>query len=106
MAKRSMSTIEEIVAGHMKAVREVRGGAVRGTNGRFMSNELGEHCTTDDELPARNGRVPHTEVGLDKAPVFRHFDEYDMDEVRDFLSNPNVPEDEKAWFRSQHGLLN
>ena len=106
MAKRRMSEMDEIVASHEKVAREVRGGGVRGPDGKFMSNEMGLLCTTDDELPARNGHVPHTEVGHGEAPVFRHFTEYDKDDIRSFLSNPDIPADEKAWFRSQHGLLN
>ena len=93
---------DEVLASLERITRGNRSGALRGPDGRFISNELGEVASSDDELPARNGHVSSTEIGMDERPFFRGLEEFEPEEIVDLLTSPNVPNDEKAWFLTAH----
>ena len=106
MARRNGNTeMDAIVEAHERVVKEVRSTALRGPDGRFMSNEMGILCTSDDEAAARNGHIPVDQIGMTETPFFRSFQEYDLNEVRSFFRDPSIPEIEKAYFRAQHNLI-
>lgn len=104
---------DEVLEACERVVRENQGGsALRGPDGRFISNELGEMASSDDELPARNGlassptsrsrHVPIGEISMRERPFFRELQEFTMEELSAFLTDPLIPQDEKVWFLAQH----